>query len=121
MVFIFFFFFFCDKKTAGALVKNEIMQNKVLVEELHKSSIRKFEKRRVHIPFIDSILGADLADMQLLGKCNKEICSFICVIYIHSKLARVIPFKDKEGITITNAFQKSFDESSHKPNKINLQ
>ena len=112
---------FCDKKTAGAAVKNEIMQNEVLVEELHKSGIRKFEKRRVHSPVKDSILGADLADMQLLGKFNKEICSFMCVIYIHSKWVRVIPFKDKEGIAITNAFQKMFDESGHTPNKINLQ
>ena len=115
------FFNFCDKKTAGAAVKNEIMQNEVLVEELHKSGIRKFEKRRVHSPVKDSILGADLADTQLLGKFNKEICSFMCVIYIHSKWVRVIPFKDKEGIAITNAFQKMFDESGHTPNKTNLQ
>ena len=26
--------------------------------------------------------------------------------------------KDKKGITITNAFQKSLKESNHKPNKI---
>ena len=28
------------------------------------------------------------------------------------------PLKDKKGITITNAFQKSLDESNRKPNKI---
>ena len=28
------------------------------------------------------------------------------------------PLKDKKGITITNAFQKSLDESNCKPNKI---
>ena len=26
--------------------------------------------------------------------------------------------KDKEGVTITNNFQKILDESNHKPNKI---
>ena len=30
----------------------------------------------------------------------------------------VIPFKDRKGITITNAFQKTLDESNRKPNKI---
>ena len=29
-----------------------------------------------------------------------------------------IPLKDKKGIKITNAFQKFFDESNCKPNKI---
>ena len=28
------------------------------------------------------------------------------------------PLKDQKGITITNAFQKSLDESNRKPNKI---
>ena len=32
--------------------------------------------------------------------------------------AWVIPLKDKNGITITNAFQKILDKSNHKPNKI---
>ena len=32
--------------------------------------------------------------------------------------AWVIPLKDKKGITITNAFQKTLNESKHKPNKI---
>ena len=37
---------------------------------------------------------------------------------IFSKYAWVIPLKDKKGITITNAFQKTLNESKHKPNKI---
>ena len=34
-----------DKSAAGCAVKNEIMQNKELAEELHKPIIGKFEKR----------------------------------------------------------------------------
>ena len=34
--------------------------------------------------------------------------------------AWVIPLKDKNCITITNAFQKILDESNHKPNKIRV-
>ena len=41
----------------------------------------------------------------------------MCVIDIYSKYARVIPLKDKKGITITNAFQKKLKESNTKPNK----
>ena len=70
-----------DKKTAGGAVKNEIMHNKELAEELRKPIIRKFEKQKVHSSFIDNICGADSADMQLLSKFNKGI-RFCCVLLI---------------------------------------
>ena len=50
-----------------AAVKIENMSNKELAEILHKPIIRKFEKRKVHLPFIDHTLGADLADMELIN------------------------------------------------------
>ena len=40
------------------------MSNKELAEELHKTILRKFEKRKVHSRFIDNIWGANLADIQ---------------------------------------------------------
>ena len=109
---------FFDKHTAGGAVKNEVMQNKELAEELHKPIIRKFEKEKLHLSFRDNICGADLADMQLLSKFNKGIRFLFCVIEICSKYAWVIPLKDQKDITITNAFQKILDESGRKPNKI---
>ena len=42
----------------------------------------------------------------------------LLIILFDSKYVRVIPLKDKKGITITNAFQKILDESNCKPNKI---
>ena len=39
------------------------MTNKELAEELHKPIIRRFEKRKVQLLFIDNIWGADLADV----------------------------------------------------------
>ena len=57
------------------------MQNKQLAEELHKATIRKFEKRKVQYFFF-----------------------LLCVIDIYSEYAWVIPLKD---ITITNSFQKN--------------
>ena len=46
--------------------------------------------------FRDNIWGVDLADIQLLSKFNKRFRSLLCVIYIFSKYAWVIPLKDKE-------------------------
>ena len=63
-------------------------------------------------------MGADLADMQLISKCDKGFRFLLCVIDIYSKYDWVIYLKDKKGITITNAFQKNFKESNRKPNKL---
>ena len=50
-------------KFAGGAIKNWIMSNKELAEELHKPITRKFEIKKEHSFFIDNIWGADLADM----------------------------------------------------------
>ena len=91
--------------------------NKELAEELGQLIIRKFNKRKVDSPFIDNIWGADLADMQLISKCDEGIHFLLCVTDIFSKYAWVFPLKHKKVITITNAFQKILDESNHKLNK----
>ena len=104
---------FVAKKVSGETVKNEIISNKELAEELHKPIIRKFKKRNVHARFMNSIWGADLADVQLVSTLNKGFRFLLCVIDIYSKYASVIPLKDKKGITITNAFPKILDESNH--------
>ena len=48
---------FFDKKNSGGAVKNEIISNKKLAEELHKRVIRRFQKRKGHSTFIDNIWG----------------------------------------------------------------
>ena len=68
---------FFDKKSSGvntsggavsradkSAVKSEIMSKQELAEELHKTIIRKFEKRKVYSSFKDNIFLAELADMQ---------------------------------------------------------
>ena len=69
-----------NKKTSGGTVKNEIISNKKLAAELHKLIIRKFNKKKVQPPFIDNIWGADLADMQLRSKFNKEFRFFYLLL-----------------------------------------
>ena len=65
-------------------IKNEIISNKALAKELHKPINRKFNKRKVHLPFIDNIWGADLAYMQLISRFNKGFRFLLCVD-IHRK------------------------------------
>ena len=95
----------CDRYQSGPLsnvsnfgvaVKNEIMQNKQLAEELGKPIIRKFEKREVSLSFIDNIWGANLAGMQFISKFNQGICFLLSIINIYSNYDWVIPLKHKK-------------------------
>ena len=72
----------------------------------------------MHSLFRDNIWEVDSADMLLLSKFNKGFIFILCVIDIFSKYAWVVPLKDKNGISIVNAFQKLLKECNRKPNKI---
>ena len=70
--------------------------------------------------FKDNIWGADLTDMQLISKFNKEIRFLLCVIDIFSKYVCVIPLKDIQSKAIRNLRNliQILDASKRKPNKI---
>ena len=70
------------KRTSDGTVTNEIISDKELSEELHKLSIRKFNKRNVHSFFIENIECADLVDMQLINKFNKGLSYYVLLIFI---------------------------------------
>ena len=92
---------FFDKKSSGSGVAiEEIKQNIQLADELHKPIIRKLKKRKVYSSIRDTILGVDLADMQLLSKFNKGFRFSLCVIDIYIKYAWVIPLKDKKKVQV---------------------
>ena len=95
---------FLIKTTSSDSVNNENMSNQELAEELH---IRKFEKQKVYLWFVDNIWGADLADMQLSNKFNKGICVLLCVINIYSKWVGY-SFKRKKGYYNYQCFSKIF-------------
>ena len=56
--------------------------------------------------------------MHLISKFNKVFRFLLCVIDVFCKYAWVVPLKDKNCVTITNAFQKMLKESNKKPVKI---
>ena len=78
-----------DKKTKGSGIaaNNEIKENIQLADELHKSIIRKFKKRKVYSSFSDNVWDADLADMQLLSKFDKGFrFYYVLLIFIVNML-----------------------------------
>ena len=58
--------------------------------------------------------------MQLIRKFNKGIRFLLCVIDIYSKYTWIVPFKDKKGVTVINAFQNVLDKSDCKPSRISV-
>ena len=71
---------------------------------MHKPIIRKFKKRKVYSFIRDEIWGADLSDMQLVSKYNKEIRFLLRAIDIYSKYTSFVLLKDKNDITIATTF-----------------
>ena len=72
----------------------------------------------VYSTFKDSI-DADLAGMQSIMKRKERFKFLLCVIYILSKYAYVVPLKDKKGVIIINSFQEILDYSKIcKPSSI---
>ena len=89
---------FFDKKTKGSVVT---LANKSAIKSIPQT-----------------IWAADLPDMQLISKFNKEFKFLLCAIDIYSKYAWVVPLKDKKGVSIVNAFQRILKKSNRKPNKL---
>ena len=56
--------------------------------------------------------------MQFLSRFNKGIKYLLCVIDLFCKYDFLVPLKDKQGISIVNAFQSILNKSKRKPNKI---
>ena len=66
------------------------MFNEELADELDRSFIRKFWKRKVYSFFIDNLWGADLADMQPRSKFNIGF-RFCYVLLIFSENMNGLP------------------------------
>ena len=47
--------------------------NEMLTQELHKTVIKKIQKRKVYAKFKDNILAADLAEMGSLSSKNQGV------------------------------------------------
>ena len=77
-----------------------------MAEELHKTIIKEFKKRKVDSSFIDNISSADLADMQLTSKFGKGFWISLRVTDIYSRYAWAVPLKDKKLLELIMLFKK---------------
>ena len=62
--------------------------------------------------------GADVADMHLISKWNKEVTYLLSANVIFTKYAWVVTLKDKKGATIFVTFQIILGNSERKTGKI---
>ena len=101
---------FFDKKSAslnkysGSGIVNE--PNWQLANELHKSIIWKFKKRKVYSSFKNNIWGVDLVDLQSQSKYNKGNKYLLCAIDLFSKYAWLFLQKIKKGLVLLMHFKK---------------
>ena len=79
-----------------------------LSEELSKSVINKFERKKVIVNHIDEIHSCDLVDMTKYSKINKGYKYIFTNIDIFSKYAWSFPLKSKTIKDIKPCFQKIF-------------
>ena len=95
---------FFDKKSSGSgrpsssaslIVNNDTKQNLQLAEELHKPITKKFKRRKVYSGSKDNIWGADLADMQLIIKFNKDLDFYYVLLIFFMNMLGLFLWKIK--------------------------
>ena len=99
------------KKTAGSGLSHttkSMSPNEQLAGKLHKPIIKKFKSRKVCSFFKKNIWGCDLADMQLISRCDKGFRFLLCVFDIFNKYAWVVPLKDKKRCKYFQCISKDF-------------
>ena len=114
-----------DKKWGTFLVKNIIntkqklgMGNNFTMEDLSEKLntpvTHKFERKKTSVNYIDHIHSADLADMKMYSKINKEYNYIFTNIDIFSKYAWAFPIEYKKIQDVKSCFQKIFEERKPK-------
>ena len=98
------------RKTGKSKKEVEEFLQKQDVYSLHKPIVRKFQRRKVYVDFIDQQWQADLVDLRNLKQHNKGFGYILMVIDCFSKYGWAVPLKKKTGEEVLNAFKKIFKE-----------
>ena len=106
-------FNYFDRKTGSGTSKSE-----KLAQNLHKSLIEKFKRKKVSARLKDNIWAADLAEMGSLFSKNRGFKYLWCVIDIFIKYAWVKPLENKNTKTVFHGFFEIVNECNRKPNKL---
>jgi len=89
-----------------------------LVNELHKPVRKNFLRRRTIIKGLDDLWQADLAQMDLYAKYNKQFKYFLLVIDCFSKYVWIKPVKNKTGEEVSKVFLSILKESKRSPKHL---
>ena len=96
----------------------DIIWSNKLSRELHKDVTRKFRRRQVITPTVDSIWAADLLDVKRYAKTNKKYNYLLMVIDTFSKYGWIIPLKNKTGGVVATALKSIFTDNGRAPSKL---
>ena len=118
LAFIVYKFFNERNKGSGINLQANFLNKEILAEELQKTIIKNFKRRKAYSSFKYNIWGVDLAGIQLISKYNKGIRYLLCVIDLFSRYAWVIPLKNKKGESIVEGFENILDGSNRKRNNM---
>ena len=83
-------------------------------KELHHRIVRNFARRKVIVNHIDDIWSADLVEIPL----DQGYKYILTVIDVFSKYAWAIPLKNKQSLTVIDAFEKIIKDSGRTPIKL---
>ncbi|KAL4101209.1 hypothetical protein QTP88_021229 [Uroleucon formosanum] len=78
----------------------------ILAKELHKPVRKKFPKRRIFTKEIDDLWAADLVIMRNYSDENEGYSYIITVMDTFSKFSWALELKKKDGINVSEAFEK---------------
>lgn len=95
--------------------KNINMSKKQIVDELHRSARKNFERRKYVMVGMNDTFQADLIEMIPFAKQNNDYRYILMVIDVFSKRAWARALKNKTGQEVTNAMSTIFNE---KPKNI---
>lgn len=84
------------------------MVKKQIVDELHKSARKNFNRRHTIIKGYNETFQADLVEMIPYMKQNRNFKYILTVIDIFSKFAWAFPIKNKTGFEVTKTMEQIF-------------
>ena len=97
-----------DRKFTRKQIQDWIIKQDAFT--LHKPIRKNFKRRITFTTGIDDLWQADLVGLFSISKYNDGYKFLLTVIDVFSKVAWIIPLKNKSGQTLTNAFSNLFQE-----------
>lgn len=106
----------CENKKYLENYENNCSDSLIIAKELHKPVRHNFDRRKIIIKGINELWAADLLIMTTVNvKINNGYKYMLNVIDTFTKFAYIEPLKKKDGISVSQAFEKIIKKSSKSP------